>query len=191
MNAFPTNQISNLNRHLQWITITAHQNALNKICNGFTQQMNTLNQKYTSLCSEYESAMQMIQQQQNQIKISQNHCITVESKLNDITRNYRKIIPETIYHNTRDTPGNAQQTNILKYTNILLFGHRKYCYSYDNVINLFNDILKRFDNHEYDIQQSLFCVQALSRFKRRWNWTRKISVRIATAANSSSSKDAY
>eukprot|EP01084_Bolivina_argentea_P157807 274981_1 len=26
MNAFSTNQISNLNRHLQWITITGHQN---------------------------------------------------------------------------------------------------------------------------------------------------------------------
>eukprot|EP01084_Bolivina_argentea_P273907 466704_1 len=62
------------------------------------------------------------------------------------------------------TPGIKKQKSVLKVIVALLFGHKGYCYSYYNVISLCNEILQRFYNHEYDIQQSLFCMKALSRF---------------------------
>ncbi len=145
---------------MQIIILADHQNALNNLSYRFSQQLNATNQKYTSLYNEYKSAMEMVKQKQNEIKTVQKHCVKLES----ITKKYRKIIPERIYHNIRRTPGIKQQNTVLKCIETLLFGHREYSYSYYNVISLCNEILERFDTHEFDIQQSLFCVKALSRF---------------------------
>ncbi len=67
MNALPTNLFLNQNGQTQLITISDHQNALNNISYKFAQQINTLNQKYSSLLDEYKAATEIVQEKQNQI----------------------------------------------------------------------------------------------------------------------------
>ncbi len=100
----------------QYIAYEEHQRILNQFkeqCNVHQQQIISLQASLQSTNKEYE--------------LVRKHYIETETKLQNMSKKYRDIIPETLCNNNdRGSVGWRKKDRILEYIKILLFCHEGY-----------------------------------------------------------------
>ncbi len=76
----------------------------------------------------------------------QDHIQKIEKQLTQVTRNYRKFIPEKLSpKKTGSSASPHHLQNVLSNINTILFKNDKYYFSYNETIQLFHIIIKRFE----------------------------------------------
>ncbi len=130
------------------------------------QQFDDLNDNYNRLVNNYihEKKQWMIfhKTQCEQRTILQVHIQKIEKQLTEVTRNYRTFIPEKLsLKKTSSSVSPHHLQNVLSNINIILFQNDTYCFNYDDTIQLFDKIIKRFECFPYTIKHCIQCIESV------------------------------
>eukprot|EP01084_Bolivina_argentea_P066811 121817_1 len=128
---------------------------------------------------EHDTLIQKYEETKSQLNGLMKHCQQKEQALKETTSKYRQIIPEFICSRAgRKLPGDRIQYRVLQCIKHLLFDHSKYCYSFSNVMKLFNDLVifmqkssmsnnLNIINDKITVESCLYTAKAIDNFFSR------------------------
>eukprot|EP01083_Nonionella_stella_P072223 194557_1 len=145
-------------------------NALRDQIDRYDDYISNLNTNHQNQNTQLQNQVRTLQNQidtlQNDLAFVQNAYVTIEKQLRDITRKYRAIIPVVLCTDDTDRPSPRDKikTKIFKYIKILLFQHESHSYSYADVMQLFDKVLKHINCDRYGVLDCMQAVEAIDSF---------------------------
>eukprot|EP01083_Nonionella_stella_P129740 393673_1 len=137
-------------------------NALRDQIDRYDDYISNLNTNHQNQNTQLQNQVRTLQNQvdtlQNDLSFVQNAYVMIEKKLRDTTPKHRTIIPVVLCTDDthRPSPRDKIKTKIFKYIKILLFQHESHSYSYADVMQLFDKVLKHINCDRYGV---LDCMQ--------------------------------
>ena len=138
---------------------TAIVDAIKSKYDAYLKQLNEAYQKqYTQLQQQYN-------QLQHQYKLLQHKYINIEQDHKQLLNKYRSIVPTQLQTSEiiRPSPSKYYAQKVLDIIKILLFNRPEYCYNYDDMMKLFDNLVI-FMNKSIGIPISL-CIDGIDRIR--------------------------
>ncbi len=128
------------------------------------ENVNTLNCMHKVLLNKDSAMKQMESDQQNVMQeLNNNHCTDIQKQLKQMQNKYKVLNEETLcdYNSmtrNKEPPTKHYKDKTIEYIKTILWKQKKYYYNYDDLLELFDEILKDFGVFVYNFKDSLLTV---------------------------------